>query len=279
MAVLLFPVLVMSIGMRWDETMLSFAQIAPLLWRRHRPALVFGLVTAASAFQVLVLLVPVWGQVAFPIALYSVARFGTMRQGQAALGVGLVGGVVGPVRWLDGSGSLDAVTLLSYFLTIAAIVVAAWALGNLNRVRADYSNLLIERSTAPLPGLDELAALLEDARSEGTELTVRLPEVLPEVPAGVELTVYRVVQEALSNVRKHAGPNARVDLSIAAPDGVIEVRVADDGRGAAAPDDGYGLGLAGMRERIRMHGGELHAGPRKGGGYEVSAKIPRGSSR
>ncbi len=99
------------------------------------------------------------------------------------------------------------------------------------------------------------------------------------VPAGVGLTAYRVVQEALTNVSRHAGPaTACVHLAVS-PDGV-DVRVTDDGRGAAAvadaraSADGSGHGLVGMRERVGLYGGTVAAGPRPGGGYEVRARIP-----
>ena len=93
------------------------------------------------------------------------------------------------------------------------------------------------------------------------------------MPDGVGLAAYRIVQEALTNVRKHAGPDATVDVRVAVDRGVaIDVR--DDGRGAAARADGRGLGLVGMRERAAVHGGTLEAGPAPGGGFAVSARLP-----
>jgi signal transduction histidine kinase len=83
-----------------------------------------------------------------------------------------------------------------------------------------------------------------------------------------------VVQESLTNARKHAGPDARVHVAVRVADDV-RITVEDDGRGAAAPDDGLGHGLQGMRERVAVHDGELEAGPRPGGGFRVSARIPR----
>jgi signal transduction histidine kinase len=90
----------------------------------------------------------------------------------------------------------------------------------------------------------------------------------------VGLTVYRVAQEALTNVRKHAGPNAHVDVAVTAEKGMITVRVTDNGRGASAVTDGQGHGLIGIRERAALHGGRVEAGPRPGGGFEVLASIP-----
>ena len=126
----------------------------------------------------------------------------------------------------------------------------------------------------PQPGLDDLVFLFDDARAAGMDVETSLPQDPPDVPDGVALTAYRVVQEALTNVRKHAGPGARVELSVAVGD-EVRIDVADDGRGAAAAVDGDGLGLVGMRERVTVHGGTLEAGPRPGGGYLVSARIPR----
>jgi signal transduction histidine kinase len=89
----------------------------------------------------------------------------------------------------------------------------------------------------------------------------------------VALTVYRVVQEALTNVRKHAGPDASADVLVAVGDEVT-VEVRDDGRGAAADTSDGGLGLVGMRERVAAHYGALETGPVVGGGYRVYARIP-----
>ncbi|UMG93936.1 ATP-binding protein [Nocardioides sp. TF02-7] len=100
------------------------------------------------------------------------------------------------------------------------------------------------------------------------------------MPDGPGLTAYRVVQEALTNVRKHAGPGATAEVRLHLVDGMAEgsgglvVTVADDGRGASASYDGRGLGLAGMRERVLAHDGTLEAGPRPGGGFGVCARIP-----
>ena len=95
------------------------------------------------------------------------------------------------------------------------------------------------------------------------------------VPAGVALTAFRIVQEALTNVLKHAG-DARAEVRIACEPGVIRVEVCDDGRGAAATTDPSvtHLGLIGMRERVTPYGGELDVGPRTGGGWRVCATLP-----
>ena len=100
--------------------------------------------------------------------------------------------------------------------------------------------------------------------------------------------MYRVVQESLTNVRKHAGPGATAAVSLGYAEEGLVIRVADDGRGPAVPDstvpagagpggarpDGDGHGLTGMRERIELYGGSVRIGPRPGGGYEVMARLP-----
>lgn len=136
-----------------------------------------------------------------------------------------------------------------------------------------------ETGTRPQPGLDDLAGLVEQARADGLPLRVHLPDPLPTVPTGTGLVVYRVLQEALTNVRRHAGPVREVEVVVDEEPGGLVVRVTDDGRGAAAGSAGSGrpgggLGLVGMRERVRAAGGTLVTGPRGGGGFEVVARVP-----
>jgi signal transduction histidine kinase len=103
-------------------------------------------------------------------------------------------------------------------------------------------------------------------------LTVR-GDVVP-LPPGVDLTAYRVVQEALTNARRHA-PGAEVDIEIGYGDGAVRVRVRDNGPGpAGAGNDGHGL--VGMHERVSMVGGTLRLGPAHGGGFAVDAVLPIG---
>ena len=130
--------------------------------------------------------------------------------------------------------------------------------------------------SAPQPRLADLPDLVAEARAAGTPIDLALPDPLPAVSDGVALTAYRVVQEALSNVRKHAGPDANATVRMRLEEGEdrLVLEVADDGRGAAAPYDGRGLGLTGMRERVTAHDGTLEAGPGPGGGFVVCARIP-----
>ena len=336
-------------------------EVAPLLWRRSRPWPVFLVVATVSAVQAVLHDLPVAGQVAFPIAVYSVARRAPRWQGVTALLVGYAGAVAASYSWLPGLGAEDATiaNMTPYTVMIAAIVTAAWALGFAAQQRERYVAALVERAEQaermaerevelaardertriaremhdvvahglsvivvqadgaryaaakdpgiavgtletvattgrealtemrrllgllragdtglrPTPGLADLPYLVEEARAAGTRVEADLPDDPPAVPDGVGLAAYRILQEALTNVRKHAGPDVTVRLRVAVGRDV-EVDVRDDGHGAAAAADGRGLGLPGMRERAGLHGGTLEAGPAPGGGFAVSARIP-----
>jgi signal transduction histidine kinase len=125
----------------------------------------------------------------------------------------------------------------------------------------------------PQPTLGELDALVERTRAAGVPVALVVDGERRELPAGLDLAAYRVVQEALTNVLKHGG-GAPTDVHVHYRAAAVEVRIADRGGGAArAPLQGSGQGLVGMRERVRMYGGELHAGPRAGGGFEVAVRL------
>ena len=121
------------------------------------------------------------------------------------------------------------------------------------------------------PGLEQLPELAAMARSAGLEVEHGVYGEPRPVPEGVALTVYRIVQEALTNVVKHAGA-ASADVRVRFLEQALEVEVADDGRGAGSGSGGFGL--VGMRERVAVHGGELEAGPRRDGWYRVRARFP-----
>ena len=96
------------------------------------------------------------------------------------------------------------------------------------------------------------------------------------IPAAVDVSVYRIVQEALTNVLKHAGP-ARADVTIGCAEDAVTIEVTDNGSGQPGPlPPAVGHGLAGMRVRVAIFGGELRAGPRPGGGFAVRARLPLG---
>ncbi|PUA82856.1 sensor histidine kinase [Nocardioides currus] len=341
---------------------LTAVQTVPLVRRRTHPWPVFLTIAAASALQAVLVDTPIVGQLAFPIAVYSVARWAPRWQGVTALLVGYAGAGVASVRWITAfdTGKITAGTLTPYVVTIAAIVTTAWALGFAGQQRERYVAALVERAelaertaerevqlaaqderariaremhdvvahglsvivvqadgagyaaakdpqvaldtlgrigatgresltemrrllgllrsgdsgVRPQPGLADVAHLVTDTRTAGTRVEADLPDPWPVVSDGVGLAAYRIVQEALTNVRKHAGPSAGVTVRVGVQAGAVEIEVHDDGRGAAAGSDGGGLGLLGMRERAESRGGTLTAGPAAGGGFAVSARIP-----
>jgi signal transduction histidine kinase len=128
---------------------------------------------------------------------------------------------------------------------------------------------------APLPGLDQLRELVDQARHAGMSVSLTLDGRPRPLPAGAELAAYRVVQESLTNTRKHGGLGAAAHVILRfEPDGLL-LQVTDDGLGAAAAAaEEPGHGLTGMRERIEMYGGTILAGPLPGGGYQVTARLP-----
>jgi len=125
---------------------------------------------------------------------------------------------------------------------------------------------------APQPSLEHLDRLVEQAREAGLPVDLRVEGEAAALPAGVDLTAYRLVQEGLTNALKHARAT-HAEVVVSYGDGEIEVLVSDDGKGAGNGDGG-GHGLVGMRERVSVYGGELDAGPRPGGGYRLRARLP-----
>jgi signal transduction histidine kinase len=127
---------------------------------------------------------------------------------------------------------------------------------------------------APQPTLGGLDALVERSAAAGLPVRLRIEGERRELPSGLDLAAYRVVQEALTNALKHGGGSA--DVLIRFGDDELRLEIADTGGGASrAPGvEGGGHGLLGMRERVRVFGGELHAGPRPGGGFLVAARLP-----
>jgi signal transduction histidine kinase len=124
---------------------------------------------------------------------------------------------------------------------------------------------------APQPGLSGLEALVDGVRAAGLPVTLRVEGELHDLPAGLDLSAYRIVQEALTNAIKHAGASA-AEVRVRRTADEVELEVVDDGRGPAG--NGRGQGLIGMRERASLLGGEVEAGPQAGGGFRVRAKLP-----
>ena len=133
---------------------------------------------------------------------------------------------------------------------------------------------------APQPAEGDLEDLVAQLRDAGMRVSLARVGTPRHLPPGAGLTVFRIAQESLTNVLKHAGPDPNVTVLLAWRPESLLLEVADDGRGAAADSDGHGQGVLGMRERTAMFGGTLSAGPRPGGGFRVRAEIPtpRGAS-
>ncbi|MFF0189297.1 sensor histidine kinase [Streptomyces sp. NPDC005244] len=161
------------------------------------------------------------------------------------------------------------------------------ALGELRRVLGVLRDAGEGTSEAlqlrPQPGVAEIDELCESVRAAGLEVVYRTVGDTDAMDKGVQLTAYRIVQEALTNVLKHAGTGTRVDLSLMVRDTWLVVRVEDNGSAEhiATPDD-EGHGLAGMRERVTLYGGTVDAGPASDGGWTVEATLdltPQGGAR
>ena len=129
-----------------------------------------------------------------------------------------------------------------------------------------------EIALAPQPSLRYLDALAAQVREAGLPVDLSVEGEPTELPPGVDLSAYRIVQEALTNALRHAGPaTARVVVRYREND--LELEIADTGLGTGA-SDGEGHGLAGMRERVSLYGGKIETGPRDGGGFAVRARLP-----
>jgi signal transduction histidine kinase len=128
-------------------------------------------------------------------------------------------------------------------------------------------------SYAPQPGLQSLDTLISGVRAAGLPVDLHVEGTGHELPPGVDLAAYRVVQEALTNTLKYAGP-ARAWVSICWTPDELRIEVANNGR---STESGTGFGQAGMRERVRLYGGRVESGPRPDGGYVVRAFVPIGS--
>ncbi|MCL7428246.1 sensor histidine kinase [Streptomyces sp. YS415] len=132
----------------------------------------------------------------------------------------------------------------------------------------------------PQPDVEQIDELVQQCRTSGLPVDFKVEGTPRPLPSGVELTAYRIVQEALTNTRKHGGPNAGASVRLVYFDDGLGLLVEDDGKGAPhelyeeGGADGQGHGLIGMRERVGMVGGTLDAGPRPGGGFRISALLP-----
>ncbi|MCP3994785.1 MAG: sensor histidine kinase [bacterium] len=133
------------------------------------------------------------------------------------------------------------------------------------------------KATDPQPGMATIDRLVDQMNSTGlpTELTIKGEE--RTLPLGIDLNAYRIIQESVTNTLKHGGPGVRAEIDVTYSDHELAIEVRDDGRGASAGHEstgGAGQGLVGMHERAALLNGVVTAGPRPGGGFRVSAKIP-----
>ena len=179
---------------------------------------------------------------------------------QAQAGPHLVGDpqrVIGVFRAIESSGR-DALVELRRLLGI---------------LRSEDEQLAI----GPQPGLGSLQSLVEQMRASGLPVQLRIEGEPVHLPAGIDLSAYRIVQEALTNVVKHAG-DAAAEVVIHYRARALELDVIDDGDGRAPNANGSGHGLIGMRERVALYGGTLKTGTREDGGYVVHARLPFGDT-
>jgi len=125
----------------------------------------------------------------------------------------------------------------------------------------------------PQPGLTDVSILVDQLREAGLPVELHVEGERRELPVGLELSAYRIVQEALTNALKHAG-EARASVDIRYGTDSLELEIADDGSGATTPVSSGGHGLVGMRERVALYGGHLDAGRRPSGGFAVRVLLP-----
>jgi signal transduction histidine kinase len=130
-----------------------------------------------------------------------------------------------------------------------------------------------EESLMPQPGLRDVPTLVAQLREAGLPVELSVDGERRELPVGIELSAYRIVQEALTNALKHAG-DAHASVHVLYRADSLEIEIVDDGGGVPAPVSGGGHGLVGMRERVALYGGRLDAGRRPSGGFAVRVLLP-----
>lgn len=131
---------------------------------------------------------------------------------------------------------------------------------------------------SPAPGMGELEQLVDRTRAAGLQVDVAIEGERPLLAPGIDLAAYRILQEALTNVLKHAGA-ARATVTIRYTQSELALCVEDDGKGRSVAANGRGHGLVGMHERVSLYGGNLEAAGRPGGGFRVLARLPLETAR
>ncbi|GGN64454.1 two-component sensor histidine kinase [Actinoplanes lobatus] len=159
--------------------------------------------------------------------------------------------------------------------TLAALdTIAATGRASLADIRHVLSaSGQIDGPAQPVPGLAQLPRLVEQVRQAGTPVQLHINGSLRPLPAGVDVSSYRIIQEALTNTMKHAGPGAGAQVTVSFGSDELRLEAGDNGTGESA-SGGTGNGLRGMRERAALLGGEVAAGPGPDGGYVVRARFP-----
>jgi signal transduction histidine kinase len=147
------------------------------------------------------------------------------------------------------------------------------ALAELRRLLGVLRTADEQPAVGPQPGLDSLRSLVDQLQEAGQRVRLRVEGTPVQIPPGVDLSAYRIVQEALTNALKHAG-EAEAEVTVRYGASMLELEVVDNGSGGAAPGSTPGHGLIGMRERVALYGGLLEAGTRNGHGYAVRARLP-----
>jgi signal transduction histidine kinase len=338
----------------------------PLAWRRRAPVAAAAAVVAAGLIQLVTLNSFLAADVAALFMIYALAAYAPRWASRGGLALGLFGALLAALRYFSTSFSAELIPTTG---AIGVAVVAAWALGDLRRVRVLRLAALEERGQllelerdqemrlaataertriarelhdvvahslsvviaqadggryagkadpeaatgaleaiattgrqaladmrsllgvlrdgggeeyAPQPDVAAIPALVEDVRNSGLDVDLIIEGEPRPLPAGPQLAAYRIVQESLTNVLKHAGPASRAWVRLQWRPDALELSVLDDGRGASAAmvdSDGEGQGVRGMVERATLHGGRLEAGPRGAGGFGVHAALPYGVRR
>jgi signal transduction histidine kinase len=154
------------------------------------------------------------------------------------------------------------------------------AVGDMQRMLGLLRGECSDRMLAPQPGTEQLGELVDHMAEAGLPVQLRIEGKRRPLPAGVELAAFRVVQEALTNILKHAGP-AKASVVVRYGGDALELHVLDDGGGAApdgSADASPGHGLIGIRERVAIYGGAVEAGPAADGGFELRARLPLDSA-
>jgi signal transduction histidine kinase len=166
----------------------------------------------------------------------------------------------------------DAVPAFLSRISAASRQALAEMRGVLAVLRPDATVLPATGELGPQPGLEDVGELVASLGAGGLETRLEVEPM--HLPPGIALAVYRIVQESLTNVLKHAGAGAKAGVTIIATGGTVRVSVLDDGTGPSGRASSTAHGIVGMRERAAAYGGTLRTGARPGGGFEVEASIP-----